>query len=64
MPARKYAGLAAAVFAIVAIVQFLRAWNAWPVVIGSADIPVGASWVAFLGALLLAVLGCIAALRD
>ena len=47
-----------------AIVQFLRAWNAWPVVIGSADIPVGASWVAFLGALLLAVLGCIAALRD
>ena len=64
MPARRYAGLAATVFAIVAIVQFVRTWNVWPVVIGSADIPVGASWVAFLGALLLAVLGYIATLRD
>jgi hypothetical protein len=64
MPARWYAGLAATVFAIVAIVQFVRAWNAWPVVIASVDIPLGASWVAFLAALLLAVLGCIAALRD
>jgi hypothetical protein len=44
--------------------QFVRAWNGWPVVIGSTDIPVGASWVAFLGALLLAALGYIAGLRD
>ena len=64
MPARWYSGLAATVFAIVAILQFVRAWNGWPVVIGSTDIPVGASWVAFLGALLLAALGYIAGLRD
>ena len=64
MPAKKYTALAATVFAIVAILQFVRAWNGWPVVIGSVDIPVGASWVAFLAALLLAALGYIAALRD
>jgi hypothetical protein len=52
------------VFAIVSIGQLVRAWNGWPVVIGSVDIPVGASWVAFLVALLLAALGFTAALRD
>jgi uncharacterized membrane protein YphA (DoxX/SURF4 family) len=62
--AKRYAGLAATVFAIVAIVQFIRAWNGWPVTIGSVDIPVGASWVALLLALLLSALGYIAALGD
>ena len=64
MHAKRYAGLAATVFAIVAIVQFIRAWNGWPLVIGSVDIPVGASWVALLLALLLSALGYIAALGD
>jgi hypothetical protein len=64
MHARRYAGLAATVFAIVAIGQFVRAWSGWPVAIDSVDIPVGASWVASLVALLLAALGYIAALGD
>jgi hypothetical protein len=64
MPARRYSGIAATVFAFVAILQFARAWNGWPVIIGTTNIPVGASWVAFLGLLLLAVLGYIAALGD
>jgi hypothetical protein len=33
-------------------------------VIGSVDMPVGASWVAFLAALFFAVLAYIAALRE
>jgi len=64
VPARNYSALAATVFALVAIAQFVRAFGGWPVVVGSVDIPVGASWVAFLGASLLAVLGYLAALRD
>ena len=64
MSARIYSGLAATVFAIVAILQFVRALSGWPIVVGSVDIPVGASWVVSLGALLLAVLGYLAALRD
>ena len=64
MPARRYAALAATIFAIVAVLQFVRAWNGWPLVIGSAEIPVGASWVACLAAILLAALGLIAALGD
>ena len=64
VPARSYAALAATVFAVVAVLQFVRALNGWTVVIGSTDIPVGASWVACLAAILLAVLGYLAALRE
>ncbi len=64
MAAKSYSALAATVFGIVAILQLVRAWSGWPVLIGSVDIPVGASWVAFVGATLLAVLGYLAALRH
>lgn len=64
MPPRQYSAVAATVFAIVAILQFIRALSAIPIVIGSAEIPVGASWIASLGAVLLAVLGYVAALRE
>jgi hypothetical protein len=64
MHAKRYAALAATVFAIVAVVQFVRAWSGWPLVIGTVEIPLGASWVAFLLALLLSALGLVAALGD
>ena len=64
MPARTYSALAATIFALVATLQFVRALGGWPILVGSVDIPVGASWVAFLAALLLAVLGYLAALRG
>ena len=64
MPARTYAALAATVFAIIAILQLVRAVSGWPIVVGSVDIPVGASWGASIGALVLAVLGFLAAIRD
>jgi hypothetical protein len=43
-----YSRLAAAIFAIVAILQLLRALAGWPVTIGRTAIPVWASWVAFV----------------
>jgi hypothetical protein len=64
VPARIYSALAATVYAIIAILQFVRALSGWPIMVGSVDIPMGASWVACFGALLMAVLGYLAALRD
>jgi hypothetical protein len=64
VPARIYAALAATVFAIIAILQLVRALQGWQIVVGSTDIPVGASWVACIGAVFLAVLGFLAAIRD
>jgi hypothetical protein len=64
MPAKSYSAIAATVFAIVAVLQFVRAYNGWPIVVGSTDIPVGASWVASAAAVLLAVLGYLATLRE
>jgi len=57
MTAKNYAILAASIFAIVAILQVARAYGQIPIVVGSIDIPAGASWVAGLVAGTLAVLG-------
>ncbi len=57
MTAKSYAILAASVFAIVAVLQLARAYGQIPVVVGSIDIPAGASWVAGLLAGALAVAG-------
>jgi hypothetical protein len=64
MRARWYSWLAGTVFGIVAILQFVRAVNGWPVVVGSVDIPIGASWIACLVASVLAALGYLAAIRE
>ena len=64
MPARVYSALAATIFAIFATLQVVRALSGWAIVVGSVDIPVGASWAAALGALLMAVLGYLSALRN
>ena len=52
-----YAHLAGAIFALVAILQLLRAAAGWPVMIGRTEIPVWASWVAFSIAGMLAWFG-------
>jgi hypothetical protein len=59
MNATNYARLAGAIFAIVAVLQLLRALSGWPVTIGSAgaSVPVWASWLAFAVAVALAWLG-------
>ncbi len=43
-----YARLAAVVFAIIALLQLARAVGGWPIVVGSTEIPVWPSWVAFV----------------
>jgi hypothetical protein len=57
MSAANYARRAAAIFAIVAILQLARAAAGWPVRIGAAEVPVWASWVACVVAGVLAWLG-------
>ena len=53
MPAKVYSALAATYS--ISNLQVV-ALNGWAIVVGSVDIPVGASWAAALGALLMAVL--------
>jgi protein-S-isoprenylcysteine O-methyltransferase Ste14 len=57
MTAANYALLAAAIFAVVAILQMVRAVMALPVTIGQTSIPIWASWVACAVAIILAWLG-------
>lgn len=52
-----YSRLAGLIFAIVAILQLVRALGGWPVTIAGTAIPVWVSWVAFVVAALLAWLG-------
>jgi hypothetical protein len=44
---KSYARLAAAVFSIVAVLQFSRAVMGWQVMVGSHSVTVWPSWIAF-----------------
>ena len=57
MTARNYAMLAALVFTLVAILQLVRAVSGWPVTVGTHAIPVYGSWIAFVVAGILALIG-------
>jgi hypothetical protein len=57
MSASSYARLAAVIFAIIALLQLLRAVAGWPVTIGGSKMPIWPSWVAFVVAAVLAWLG-------
>jgi hypothetical protein len=43
----KYAAVSGTVFGVVAAVQAMRVLNQWPVQIGSFEVPMWFSWVAF-----------------
>jgi hypothetical protein len=60
MTAAQYALLAGSIFALVAILQIIRAVMRLPVTIGQTSIPVWASWVACGVAAVLAWLGLVA----
>lgn len=45
---RTYITVSATVFGLVALLQLVRALGRWPMQIASLQIPVAASWVAFL----------------
>jgi hypothetical protein len=57
MSAKSYSVLAAAIFAIIAALQLVRALAGWPVTVGDTTMPVWASWIAFVVAGGLAWLG-------
>jgi hypothetical protein len=52
-----YSRLAAVIFAIIAVLQLLRAVLGWPVTVDATSIPVWASWLACVVAAALAWLG-------
>jgi hypothetical protein len=61
MSAVQFSMLAAAIFALVALLQIVRAIMRSPVTIGQTSIPVSVSWIAFVVAIILAWLGYSAA---
>jgi hypothetical protein len=63
MNAASYGRLAAALFALIAVLQLLRALLGWPVSVNGVAIPVWASWVAFAVSGALSALGWRAADR-
>ena len=58
MTAKSYSRLAAVIFAVVAVLQLIRAVSGWPVTVGATtSIPLWASWVACVIAGVLAWVG-------
>jgi hypothetical protein len=57
MTATQYSLLAALIFALVAVLQIVRAVTGLPITIGQTSIPIWASWVAGGVAIILAWLG-------
>lgn len=60
MTAAQYSLLATLIFALVAVLQFIRAITGLPITIGRTSIPIWASWVACVVAIILAWLGFVA----
>ena len=48
MNASSYTRLAAVIFAIIALLQLVRAVGGWPTVVGGTEILVWPSWIAFI----------------
>jgi hypothetical protein len=61
MNPKTYSLLAAVIFAIVAMLQLVRALSAWPVTIATLSVPLWASWIACAVAAVLAGVGFAAA---
>ena len=61
MTSRSYALLAAVIFAVVAVLQLMRALVGWPIMVDTAwgpiAIPLWPNWVAFIAFAFLAWLG-------
>jgi hypothetical protein len=57
MTVKSYCTLAAAVFALIALLQLARAVLGWPVTVTGHSVPLWASWIAFVVAGALSVVG-------
>jgi hypothetical protein len=63
MTSRNFALLAAAVFAVMALLQLVRAVSGWEIMVGLTQIPTWLSWIAAIVLGTLAVLGFTSARR-
>ncbi len=52
-----YVLVSAIVFAVVAVIHLVRAISGWTFVLGPIDIPVSASWIAFVATAMLCIWG-------
>ena len=57
LPIKIYLGTSAVIFGIVGTIHLIRAINSWPFVIGPVTLPIAVSWIGFLVAASLCVLG-------
>lgn len=64
MTLKSYCTLAATVFALIALLQLARAVLGWPVTISGYSVPLWASWIAFIVAGALSVIGWRAGARE
>jgi hypothetical protein len=55
--ASQFSLLSALIFTLVAVLQLVRAMRRWPVTVGAISVPLWASWVACVVAVILAWLG-------
>ena len=63
MNSTNYSLLAAVIFALIAMLQLVRAVSGWPVTVATMGVPVWASWIACGVAAVLAGFGFVAARR-
>jgi hypothetical protein len=63
MTSRNFALLAAAIFAVMALLQLVRAVSGWEIMVGLTQIPTWLSWIAAIVLGTLAVLGFTSARR-
>jgi hypothetical protein len=54
MTAETYARIAAAIFALISLLQLIRAIQGWRVTLGETTVPLWPSWIAFIVPALLA----------
>jgi hypothetical protein len=64
MTVKCYCTLATAVFALIALLQLARAVMGWPVMVSGHSVPLWASWIAFVVAGALSVVGWRAGARG
>jgi hypothetical protein len=64
MTIRTFCTLAAAIFAVIALLQLIRIVMGWSVTLNGVDVPFWASWIAVIVAATLSFIGFRAATRS
>lgn len=64
MTIRSFCTLAAAIFALIAVLQLIRIMMGWHVTLNGIDVPIWASWIAVIVAGALSFVGFRAAMRG